>query len=167
MGMGAAITQKAMKFARNPRFPWLVAACGFADMFLFIVPNDLLMMAEAAISPRRRFSSVILVATGSAFGAASFAYALRGGVRLVSATPPSGAWWSNVEIFLKSSGGWALFLGAAAPIPVQPFIGAALISEISLFHIFLFVLGGRILKYSVLALIPTLLPNRFQYRDFP
>lgn len=163
--MRARIFQYLQRFLRHRRFPYLVALVGFADMFLFIVPNDLLMLSEAAASPGRRKSSVLIVSTGSALGAMALAYAFREGASVLLALHPgAGAplWWASAREAFERYGDWALFFAALAPIPVQPFVAGALFTRLGLPWIFALVLVGRLVKYSLLAFVPSLVPARFR-----
>lgn len=170
MALPSYLFLRLLRFARKEWFPWVISALGFCDMFLLVVPNDLLVISEAAISPERRRSSVLIVAVGSALGALCLALAIREGFTLLAHEQPGDAgahWLGPTKDLLHTYGSWALFLAAASPIPVQPFVAAALVSGITPSTQFLFVLGGRLVKYSVLALLPTLLPERFKPGFFP
>jgi membrane protein YqaA with SNARE-associated domain len=163
--MRAYLLQYAQRFLRDRKFPYLVALVGFADMFVFVVPNDLLLVAEATTSPHRRRSSVAIVSLGSALGAVALAFALKEGISTLLYFNPQTAipgWWASATSHFERNGSWELFLSALSPIPVQPFVAGAIISHFTLLHIFGAVLAGRIVKYSALAYLTALLPNRFK-----
>ena len=159
------ITLYLQRFITHRRYPYLVAMVGFLDMFLFVVPNDLLMISEAVASPKRWRFSVVIVALGSAAGASALAFVLKEGHSAFLYFVPSTLtpeWWSSSRFYFQKYGAWALFISAAAPVPVQPFVAGAVFSNLELTRLFLVVLAGRLIKYTALANLARIFPKRLQ-----
>jgi membrane protein YqaA with SNARE-associated domain len=142
-------------------FPWLIAVVAFVDMFLVVVPPDLLVITEAAANPRRSRLTVVLAAVAAALGAVALAVAIRAGASMVSSGGAPG-WWGSAQGYFDRYGSLALFLGVLLPLPVQPFVGAAVLAGMPLSGIFALVLAGRSVKYVVLALLPRLAPAKYR-----
>ena len=153
------------RFVAHEMYPYLVAFVGFLDMFFLIVPNDLLLVAGVLAAPKRWYKSAFIVTIGSTLGAWALAFALLAGKSVILKVPvlEHSHWWLDARIYFQHYGAWALFLGAAVPIPVQPFIAAAIFSNFQAAQIAFFVCMGRLVKYFSLGLIASRFPKLLVY----
>ncbi|MGZ3712065.1 MAG: YqaA family protein [Bdellovibrionota bacterium] len=148
-------------FMSSPRYPFLVALVGFLDMFLLIVPNDLLLVSGVLANPKRWRSSAFIVTLGSTFGVWALALFLLAGYSTFLGTPlqEHSPIWIETQRNFRIYGDWAILLGAAAPVPVQIFVIAAVWAKIPVGKIVLLVFAGRLIKYFTLAFMASRFPH--------
>lgn len=151
----------------RPWYPALVAVLAGADLFLFAVPTDALLISAVAANQRRWWVTALLVAAGSTLGAMLFAYifltqqawleaqlpmlaAARGGL------PGAFSW---IQHYAEGT----LVFGAVGPLPLHPFLLGAAVTGSSLVKLGLLVFCGRSAKYLAFAGITALAPPLRSY----
>jgi membrane protein YqaA with SNARE-associated domain len=148
------------KFIAYRRYPYLTAVVGFFDVFLFIIPEDLLIVAGAMAKPEGWKSTLLIVALGSALGAVTLAWLLQTGFGGFLGQEGGSGWWGDASAYSERLGPWALVIAASLPVPMQPFVALAVVAKLPLPKIFALAFLGRAIKYSWLTALAFYFPTK-------
>lgn len=158
-------------FVKRPWFPLLVSFLAAADIFIFIVPNDIFVISAVLARPKQWLSTALIVAFGSFAGAAALAGLVFYDAQWVIDTFPqvfASQGWQETADFLQKYGFAATFLGSVGPIPLQPFVFVGALSEMPTWALLGGTLTGRVTKYIAISYIaaksPELLSKIFRIR---
>ena len=111
-------------YLSHPWYPLLVAILAMADVFILVVPNDILFGTAILAKPTHWLRRALLIAMGSVAGALLLVLLLQIDLELVRNVFPEffqSSAWTSTEDFLKKYGTAAMFLTSVGPIPFQPF----------------------------------------------
>lgn len=143
-------------------YPFIVAALAALDLFILVVPTDALLISAVFLKPRRWISISLVVAFGSALGALALA-----GIaadfpnhlpQALTVGADGGAWEKTRNIF-EHYGFWALTILSISPVPQQPGVVIAGLSQVPLWDVFASVFLGRIVKYLLFSYLATYAPD--------
>ena len=144
----------------------MVGVFALLDAFVLIIPIEAFLIPSVVLHPKRWISSAIWVASGSAVGALLLgAVASHSGLGFLSRWMPEillSPGWIQAQHLFESHGPWTLGLIAWSPIPQQPAIAFAGLSQMSLWVIFSSVFTGRILKYGMVTWLASQAPDWWQ-----
>lgn len=139
----------------------LILAC--LDLFVIILPMDGILISSTMLQPKKWWLFALMITIGSTMGCFLFAILVqRLGLPWLNELFPSilqSTSWVWTQNFFQQYGLYFLFFLAASPIAQQPGIAAAVMAQHSLLEIFWIILGGRLLKYLVLAYISSHAPK--------
>lgn len=159
-------TRYLRRFVGRPWYNPVVAALAAIDLFILIVPTDILLTSSVLLQPRRWISSFLWVSTGSAVGAAVLTALLQYGAAefLMSHFPAifHSEGWEGTRGFVQNHGGWALALISVSPLPQQPGVVISALSGMSIGEIFCAVWLGRALKYFTFAWLASHTPRALE-----
>lgn len=158
-------------FVKRPWFPLLVSFLAAADIFIFIVPNDIFVISAVLARPKYWLSTALVVALGSFLGAATLAgLSYYDSQWVIDSFPQvfASQGWQETADFLKKYGFAATFLGSVGPIPLQPFVFVGALSDMPTWALLGGTLTGRVTKYVAISYIaaksPELLNRIFRVR---
>lgn len=134
------------------------------DMFIWVVPTDLLVITTALVRPRRWPALIGSVALGSALGMLALAAGVASGsdafrhfIDLIATRPIA---WDEARLMAEAAGPWALLVVTANPfLPAQPAIVVAVLAGMGPLAVFLWGLFGRLLKFGVYAILAVAAPR--------
>jgi membrane protein YqaA with SNARE-associated domain len=149
---------------------WYAPLIGFVvaiDYYLFVIPNDALVLAAAAFDPKKWLSIGLCAGFGSSLGALSVAYLLdRYGIGLLLShfpdLPHTHVWIFSVH-FIDQYGSLAIWLIALGPFLQHPMIALAVADHMPLSKLLLFIVAGRVPKYIFYAYAAGRMPKLLQY----
>jgi membrane protein YqaA with SNARE-associated domain len=129
----------------------LLLVLAFADLFVFIIPTDGILVSSILARSKRWLTLAAAVTLGNTLGALIFVFILRDyGVEVIQEWMPglTSSWaWSFTQHFFADYGLWVLFFCAATPVSVQPALFCAVIAGTGVVPIVLVTLIGRIIKH--------------------
>lgn len=167
----SAITHRALKSlrrrTRESSFPPLVGSCAFLATITFAVPVELLVAVTVLMSPYRWIAIGIFAALGSTLASVALYLAFHHlGWNLLIEWYPDIARskaWADATQWLSQYGSSALFVLMAFPLPVPkvPALAFAGIYRLPIYEVLLAIGLGKLLKYTVYALIVSRFPERF------
>lgn len=166
-----AITHRAVEFlgrrAQEPWFPPLVGSCAFLATTTLALPVEVLVVATVLMSPRRWAAIGLFAALGSTIGSLVLYLAFHHlGWNLLIEWYPDIAIskaWADATRWLSQYGSIALFVLMALPLPVPkvPSLAFAGIYRLPIYEVLLAIGAGKLIKYSLYALIVSSFPERF------
>lgn len=111
-------------FAYKPGALWALFWISFAESSFFPIPPDVLLIAIAAMNPKKAFHAAAVCALGSVLGGVAgygIGYALMEGVgsRIVNFYNAQAAWDTIVNAYRSEIGIWFLAGAAFTPIPYK------------------------------------------------
>lgn len=129
-------------------FPWAVAALHAADVFILVVPNDVLLVA-AVLAHRQRWAAIAVLQTaGCLLGCAALcAVALYDphGLKHMYPSVFESDSWQQTEELMHEHGLWAaLVLGSV--FPVHPFLFVGALSGVSVPGLLASLTAGRLVR---------------------
>lgn len=151
----------------HPWFPPMVGSCAFAATATTLVPVELLIITTVLMSPRRWLALGVFAAIGSTLAATALYYAFHhlGWEFLLSAYPDlaKSKAWIDATTWLSKYGGVALFVLMAFPLPIpkMPALAFAGIYRLPVLDVILAIGLGKLLKYSIYALVVSRFPTYF------
>jgi membrane protein YqaA with SNARE-associated domain len=152
--------------ARHRFMPTLVGVLAFGLTASMTVPVTSALIPAVLLSPRRWRSIALQAAFGSALGATLLVVLFHElGWQQVQALFPAileSRGWQRVIAWTNDYGVVALFVVAALPLPQTPALIFCAIAQQSGADVFLAVLCGKIIKYSVLAALAAMFPAKFR-----
>lgn len=155
-----AIIRRIVALVASPGYVFLVALLAALDSFIFVFPIDFLLIARVLTKRDDWLRSALIIATGSALGAAALAALLEWHV--VGAHMSS--LFSHVQthsaakfIHRYGSLGVAIISVSFVPLPVGTLLAA--FEKISVPSIFLAAWVGRIVKYCFFAAVCAYAPR--------
>ncbi len=145
----------------------LLALLAGLDMFIWVVPTDVLVITTAVLRPGRWSRICTLVALGSALGMCALAYGVGLGSPWVSRMLESVALLEGslraARSATQASGPWALFLVTLSPfVPAQPAIALAVFAGMKPIAVFFLALLGRLSKYGIYTAMAAKAPHLVQ-----
>lgn len=153
-----ALNRHAKAVAHSPFSHAIVlfGACGNTFVPLFSGPLTLLFCTIAASAPRQRFWIALINAVGAMIGMAALYYLIRasGSSNWLEETFPRLAPSEEQDWLQEAVGSYgvlAIFGLCTLPVMIQPLALFAAATHMSLGTFSLAVLGGRFIKYSVMA----------------
>jgi membrane protein YqaA with SNARE-associated domain len=152
--------------ARHRFMPTLVGALAFGLTASMTVPVTSALIPAVLLSPRRWRSIAVQAAVGSALGATLLVLLFHhlGWVQLQAQFPAmmESPGWQRVIAWTAAYGVIALFAIAALPLPQTPALVFCAIARLPVFEMFVAVLLGKLIKYSVIAALAAAFPARFR-----
>ncbi len=151
---------------------WYFPVVGFlagADLFIFIVPTDALLVSSVAVRPGKWLWAAFCVALGSALGGLLLAWAIHWDVNWVMQLAPSAFQsdaWKWMDGFFDRYGQVALLLISMSPMVQFPAIGIAALTGMPLWDLFVLCLIGRSIKCGVIAFIASNAPKLLKKLPF-
>lgn len=144
-------------------YPILMFFVALADLFLFIIPSDGILISSVLARPRRWVSLSLGMALGTTAGGLIFTIVLKDyGVDVIHLWMPSltESWaWKQTEYFFADYGLWVLFFFAATPLSIQPALFFSVMAGTGILPIFIVTLIGRIIKNGLLGGIASKAPT--------
>lgn len=146
------------KWADHPGALWLLAFLAALDLFVLVVPTDVLVVVITTMKPTRWFKNCLFLVTGSAVGALCLALTVQwiGAPSFMVSQD-----WSQYSHWILAHGAWALFGIALSPLPQQPSVAIAAAAGIPIGMIFLSIWVGRFIKYFIFAWLAAKMPYFF------
>lgn len=155
--------RKLQKYADRWWYAPVIGLLAFLDYFVVVLPTDGILVSATMLSPRRWIYFALVMALGSSLGALALGAILEvhGLPFLLELSPglDQGTLWKWSDALMDKWGGWAVFLIGASPLMQHPVVALAAMAEMPLGQLFAFMLGGRLLKFLVLAWISTHAPR--------
>ena len=152
------------KFQKFTFRPWyLPAVCLLAalDVFVWVIPTDLLLISFVLLRPNKWVSAFIWVSLGSALGALSLGFIFHYFSDFALAHFSFMEGWDRTVQWIEEYGAPAVGLCAAGPAPIVVCAGIAGFMKVPLLMIFLASWAGRLLKYSVFSFLASYVPHVF------
>ncbi len=157
---------KVQRFVGRPWYLAFVSFLAASDLFILIVPTDLLLITYVLLRPLRWLRTAVWFACGSALGALALAAVLHGGgASLIEQWFPGifqSSNWSSTTEFVRAHGAPALGLISASILPQQPGVVIAGLSRMPLLDIFASVWIGRFAKNLILAWLASHAPKQLE-----
>lgn len=151
------------RFANRPWYTPLVFVLAALDNFVFVIPNDGILISSAMLTPRRWLAFAVFVAIGSTVGAIALASLVdvHGLPWIANAYPgivETEAWaWSSR--FFEKYGLLFVFFLAITPLVQQPGVIVASLADIPLIELASAIFFGRLIKYVLLAYLGACAPQ--------
>ena len=153
----------SQQYTNQPWYPFLLGFFAFIDNIIIIIPIDGLLVSSIILRAKRWLSFSLANTIGSSLGALLLAYLveIHGLPKIIEYFPnlTHGWVWQTTENFFVKYGLIVVFVVAAAPIFQHPAIILAALANISLYHIFVTVLVGRLIKYLIMGYISSHAPR--------
>lgn len=147
-------------------FPLLVGVMALGSTVTMSLPFAPILVFAVLLQPARAGRTVLAAALGSAVGGVLLYLMFHHwGWNTVIAKYPElvhGLAWREATAWLSREGVMALGVIAATPLPDTPGLLYAAIAHLSPFAIFLALLAGKLLKFSVYAAAAVKFPERFR-----
>lgn len=144
-------------------YPGLLALLAFADVFVFVIPSDGILVSSILLRPKKWLRFAMAMTIGSVVAGTLFGYLVeQHGLELIIQWMPAltESWiWKVTENFFSLHGMLVLFLAAASPISFQPAVFFAIVAHTPLIQVFLLLVIGRCLKNLVLGGIASKAPK--------
>lgn len=144
----------------------LVGALAAADLFVMVIPMEAIIVASVMLLPKRWLRVALVSSAGSSLGALALGAFVseygRDWAESHFASSLQSSTWQDVAQFLQRYGEWALGLMAFGPLPQQPAVILVALAGASVTWIFLSVLIGRGVKYTLFAWGATHAPKWFE-----
>ena len=141
----------------------VVSLLAAADLFIFVVPTDALVISSVLLKPSRWVWSAVMISAGSALGAALLAFFIQGGHGVVFEwLLPSLTGYSvegELAQWISKYGILALALGALSPFPLSPVVVVGALTGMPITEVGLGVFLGRLPKYGLYAWLSWLAPQ--------
>jgi len=149
------LTRKTVNWVNQFVHHWwyipLVAFLSFLDAYVFIIPNEAVLVAAVLAHRKRWFASTFWTTFGSAVGAGLFAWmAELWGERFINYLMPMALHskpWDETVAFLNQHGVWGLTLVSLSPFPQHLAVAVMGLAHFSPLHVFFAVMLGRFPKY--------------------
>ncbi len=153
-------------YASRPWYVPLLAFLAAADLFIFVVPTDALVVSAAMLKPKRWFWIGLAIALGSTLGCALLGILIQqyqSQILTFLHIDVAGAGeWSRFRETVEAHGAWAMVLVALGPFPIPPAVVAAAVGGMSITKLTLGVLVGRVVKYLLFAWLGSHTPGLVQ-----
>lgn len=157
---------RLQRAAGRPWLPALVGVLACALTATMTVPVTSALIPAVLLSPRRWRAIALQAACGSALGATFLVWLFHDlgweQLRLLHPGLLEAPGWQRVVDWMGEYGIVALFAVAALPLPQTPALVFCAIAALPAAHVFLAILGGKILKYGVVAALAAQFPARFR-----
>jgi membrane protein YqaA with SNARE-associated domain len=151
------IIPQLQKFLDRPWYIPFISFLVFLDFFIFVVPADAILISSAIVKPKKWLSLALWVAVGSSLGALCATLLFQ---------TFAADWFSHARQYIHHWGGWAVWFSAVGPVPIHPAVFAAAAAGMNPWHVFLWVLLGRVMKYCFFTWLAAKTPrfkNNFKW----
>lgn len=158
-----------LRFAARPWYPAMIAFLAAIDLFIVVVPTDIFLVSAVLGQPRRWIAIALTVALGSTVGATLVTLLIHYESDLIMQAFPAlfqSTHWGNVEKYIQSYGIYAIFFGAAGPLPLQPFVIVGALSKMPVLELALAMFTGRAAKFLLISWCTSHAP-KFLDKIFP
>lgn len=143
-------------------YPYLMAAIVGLDMFLLIMPNDLLVISAQLAQPKKFVRISFIISIGSSLGALTLASLLQMDPEWIRSLFPklfASESWISIKNLVQHWGYLAVYLGAAGPVPQQPFVILGTLAELKIPLLVFALFCGRMTKYLVYGYLASFAPK--------
>lgn len=158
------LLERLQKYRERPWYLPLMAALVFVDVFIIVIPSEILLVKTVMLKPKRWILSATTFISASAAGAALLAFFARHfgeawlqsvlGERIFE-TP----FWNQTLEILEKYGWWGLAFIAFSPLPQQPAVALFGLAHRSIGEVFTAVWLGRAIKYYLFAYLASHSPK--------
>lgn len=156
-GVRSRLALLSQKYASHPLCGLVLFFYALAATVIETVPVTFVLSLLIALKKSRWKAFLILSVLGSSFGALLLAWLFHSwGYSFVASYYPGlvgSESWKAIEVWIARYGMWGIVGVAAVPLPLTPAIALCGLMRMPLFSLFLAVLIGKTVKYSVTALI--------------
>lgn len=147
------------------RLPLVLAVVAFVLTLAMSVPFASVLVLAVFLQPRRWRTIAVYSALGASIGGLSLYLVFHhlGWNQLLSWYPDLAASnsWRDATRWVSAYGAWALLLIAVSPLPQTPALAFAAIARLPIAEVFLALLVGKVLKYSVYGWLVARFPERY------
>jgi membrane protein YqaA with SNARE-associated domain len=151
------------RFANRSWYPSLVGLLAGLDNIILVVPNDGILISSSMLTPKRWWQLALLTSLGSALGAMALCLLVKTyGLDFILALFPKAqeapTWQWTLEFFDR----WGLgliFLVAVAPVPQQPAVVLASLSQLPVSLLIVTIFVGRLIKFTIMAWVASHTPR--------
>jgi membrane protein YqaA with SNARE-associated domain len=158
--------QRMERHVKKGWYPFLIAFFACVDLFIFVIPTDLLLITSVMAAPKRWITLAAFTTVGFILGCLIFALVVRHlGLPMVESLFPhitEHKTWAHSEVWVVEYGLWAIFVVSLLPIALHPIIAIAVLANVSITSICLVLLIGRIIKYGGFAWIASHSPRMLE-----
>jgi membrane protein YqaA with SNARE-associated domain len=155
--------QKLERHVKKPWYPVLVSLLAGADLFVFVIPTDALLITSVMAAPRRWITLAAFTTVGFTLGCLAFLLLIHAyGLPLVEHWFPgieARPIWLDSQRWMDEYGLLAIFVVSLLPIALHPILAVAVLADVKVLPITLVLLGGRVLKYGLYAWIASHSPK--------
>lgn len=147
--------RKLQSFADRPWYLPFISFLGGVDLFVLVIPTDGLLVSYVMLRPKQWVRAFLMLSLGCALGCWVLAALVQSGAAwftyqsLIDRIGPST--WNWVDGFVENNGTLALAVLALLPLPQFPGVVIAALMGMPATTIFVAVLIGRLVKFSLLA----------------
>lgn len=156
-GIRSKLAFLSRKYVSHPLCGAVLFIYAFVATVIETVPVTFVLSLLIALKKSRWKEFLILSVLGSSFGALLLAWLSHlWGYSLIASYYPglvSSESWKAIEIWVARYGMWGVAGIAAVPLPLTPAIALCGLMRMPLFSLFVAVLIGKTIKYSVTAII--------------
>lgn len=158
------------RYTDHPFYPVLLGVLAGVDLFVVVIPTDVLLVSYVALHPKRWWTTAIATALGSALGAVVLAlFIQKHGVAILDSVVPgmmTTHWFVEVNRLMKHYGAITVFLVSLSPFIQHPAVVLAALAPVSIFAIFGYSLAARVIKYLLWAWFAKGAPGRIRQIRF-
>lgn len=155
--------RKLRRYVDRPWYPFALAGLSLLDFFVVIIPTDGVAVVSAMARPKKWVLIALSLAVGSMLGGLLVAELVRvygdSFVNWLSPGVMASATWQNSENWLEQHGLWALFLVALSPLPQQPSVLFAGLTDMPLYELAIALGLGRSIKFLTYGWIASHAPK--------
>ena len=145
------ILNKLEMLSGRPWFSLLLAALAFADLFVLVIPLEVILVSSVLLRKRLWWSFALALTLGSAFGAVALALLVRLYGEPLLHTIMHDAFmspeWLRTVDFVQKHGSLGLAFISLGPLPQQPAVAVCGLAHMGSLKVFLAILLGRAPKY--------------------
>ena len=146
---------RLQNFVGRVWYPPLISILAFLDNLILIVPTDGLLISSCLLKPQRWKSFALLVSIGSTLGAfLLFLVVQNYGISFLNFLYPDFAQaqaWVLTEKFFHLYGLVVIFIVSMTPVPQQPAIVLAGLSDVPVNEMLALLFLGRLIKFYIMA----------------
>ena len=147
----------------RPWFSALLAGLAFADLFILIIPLEVILVSSVLLRKRLWWSFALALTLGSAFGAVALALLVRLYGEPLLHTIMHDAFmspeWLKTIDFVQKHGSYGLAFISLGPLPQQPAVAICGLAHMGSMKIFLAILIGRAPKYFLVSYLTVRAPQ--------
>lgn len=164
------LVSRIERYTDHPLYPVLLGFLAGIDLFVVIIPTDVLLVSYVAIHPKRWWPTAIATALGSAIGAVVLAlFIQKHGVSILDSIVPgmmTTHWFVKVNGMMKHYGALTVFLVSLSPFIQHPAVVLAALAPVPMISIFAYSLAARTIKYLIWAWFAKGAPGRIRQLRF-
>eukprot|EP00924_Labyrinthula_sp_SR-Ha-C_P005308 snap_masked-scaffold_1-processed-gene-27.30-mRNA-1 protein AED:0.16 eAED:1.00 QI:0/-1/0/1/-1/1/1/0/165 len=147
------LVENVLKYSDTWYFPYIVAFLCFADTYILLVPNDILLAAAVAANPRKWPLCALLQTLAITFGCLSFSLLGINNIDQMKYYFPSvfeSSTWNAVDDYLHRFGLPTAAIGGSI-LPIHPFLFAGVLSGHTVLSLTVAITIGRIVRNTVIC----------------